>query len=471
VTTKALIYARISRDEENKRDGVTRQLEDCRALAERLGWTVVGEHVDNDVSAYSGKMRPEYTALLRRLEAGGIDGVLAFHTDRLHRSPRELEQYIDLSEQHGVLTHTVKAGPVDLSTPSGRAVARTLGAWARHESEQNSMRTRRALLQRAQRGKRPGGPIPFGYALEGDSLVLVDEQAEEVRKAYSSILAGRSIGSIVKDLNARGVKTGRGGEWTSTSVRNLILRPANAGLVKYQGTVMEGVSSDFPPIVSEHVWRAAVGVVSDPSRRQHREDAVRHLLSGLVRCGGCGEPMRITARARSQRGDSGRFLYVCRRNGPGPHVAQSAEPLEEYVSEVVAGYLELESVAQDLAKREAPGADTGALRSEEKALQDRLTNAAELFAAGTITGGQLETITAAARDALARVQEQLARAQGAGRLVGIAGPGAAGRWADTDLEGQRAIIAGLVDIYVAPVGKARPRVFDPRRVSFEWKSQ
>lgn len=469
MTTKALIYARISRDEENKRDGVTRQLEDCRALAARLGWTVVGEHVDNDVSAYSGKMRPEYTSLLRHLESGGIDGVLAFHTDRLHRSPRELEHYIDVSEKHGVLTHTVKAGPVDLSTPSGRAVARTLGAWARHESEQNSMRTRRALLQRAQRGQRAGGPVPFGYAVEDGAPVIVEEQAEEVRKAYADILAGRSIGSIVKDLNTRDVKTGRGGAWTSTSVRNLILRPANAGLVKYQGKVMEGVTSVYPPIVDEHLWRAAVSVVSDPSRRSHREDAVRHLLSGLVYCGGCGEPMRITARARSQRGDSGRFLYVCRRKGPGPHVAQSAEPLEEYVSDVVAGYLELDAVAQGLAEREAQTVDTGALRTEEKALQDRLTDAAALFAAGTITGGQLETITTTAREKLAEVQAQLAGAQGAGSLAGIAGPGAGARWADTDLEGRRAIIDALVRVTIAPVGKARPRVFDPERVSFDWK--
>ncbi|MEX5269068.1 recombinase family protein [Kocuria sabuli] len=446
---------------------MTRQLEDCRALAQRLGWTVVGEHVDNDVSAYSGKVRPEYTALLRRLETGGIDGVLAFHTDRLHRSPRELEAYIDLSERHGVLTQTVKAGPVDLSTPSGRAVARTLGAWARHESEQNSMRTRRALLQRAQRGQRAGGPIPFGYTLEDGEPVIVEENAEEVRGAYAAVLAGRSIGSIVKDLNARGIKTGRDGEWTSTSVRNLILRPANAGLVKYQGKVMEGVTSDYPPIVSEHVWRAAVGVVSDPSRRSHREDAVRHLLSGIVRCGGCGEPMRITSRAKSQRGDSGRFLYVCRRKGPGPHVAQSAEPLERYVEDVVLAVLERPEVGETVATEEAPGVDLEALRVEEAALGERLTSAADMFAAGAITGEQLQRITETTRAKLEQVRGELSRAMGSSPLLNFTGPDARARWKSADLEVKRAIIEALVTVFVEPVGKARPRVFDPSRVRFD----
>ena len=37
---------------------MTRQLEDCRKLAEQLGWTVADEYTDNDVSAYCGKRRP-----------------------------------------------------------------------------------------------------------------------------------------------------------------------------------------------------------------------------------------------------------------------------------------------------------------------------------------------------------------------------------------------------------------------------
>ena len=70
-------------------------------------------------------------------------------------SPRlyRVEEYVDLCERHKVITQTVKAGELDLATPSGRAVARTLGAWARFEVEHKSERTRRAQLQAAQAGK------------------------------------------------------------------------------------------------------------------------------------------------------------------------------------------------------------------------------------------------------------------------------------------------------------------------------
>lgn len=60
----AAIYARISSDKSGQSAGVERQEADCRALASRLGLTVSHVLVDNDISAYSGKPRPQYKRLL-----------------------------------------------------------------------------------------------------------------------------------------------------------------------------------------------------------------------------------------------------------------------------------------------------------------------------------------------------------------------------------------------------------------------
>ena len=50
VSTPAVVavYARISSDQEGTALGVTRQVQDCRELCTRLGWTVAEEYVDND---------------------------------------------------------------------------------------------------------------------------------------------------------------------------------------------------------------------------------------------------------------------------------------------------------------------------------------------------------------------------------------------------------------------------------------
>ena len=99
--------------------GVATQEADCRELASTLDCTIVSIHTDNDLSAYARKPRPGYKALLTEVKAGEIDAVIAWHTDRLHRSPAELEEYVTACESHGVKTFTVKAGNLDLTTASG----------------------------------------------------------------------------------------------------------------------------------------------------------------------------------------------------------------------------------------------------------------------------------------------------------------------------------------------------------------
>ena len=62
---RAAIYCRISSDPSLQAIGVTRQLEDCTALVAARGWVLTDTYTDDDVSAYSGRQRPEYTRLLR----------------------------------------------------------------------------------------------------------------------------------------------------------------------------------------------------------------------------------------------------------------------------------------------------------------------------------------------------------------------------------------------------------------------
>lgn len=91
----AVIYARISQDRGGEGLGVKRQLVDCRAEAKRRGWPVVAEFVDDDVSAYSGKTRTGYRAMLEAIQQGEADAVLVWHVDRLHRRPIELEEFVN----------------------------------------------------------------------------------------------------------------------------------------------------------------------------------------------------------------------------------------------------------------------------------------------------------------------------------------------------------------------------------------
>ncbi len=123
-----VIYARISQDRLKDGAGVERQVADCEALAARLGLRVRETIRDNDRSAYRiKKPRPGWDRVVELAEAGDIDGVVVWHTDRLYRHPMQLEQLAVAIEHTGLTIHTCTAGEVDLNTPSGRMAARMFG--------------------------------------------------------------------------------------------------------------------------------------------------------------------------------------------------------------------------------------------------------------------------------------------------------------------------------------------------------
>jgi hypothetical protein len=127
VAPVAAIYCRISHDVEHRRIGVVRQEESCRRLARQRGFTAVRVFVDNDISAFSGVRRPAYQQMLQQLSAGRFAIVIAWDCDRLHRSTRELEDFIDVLDATGTPVVTVTAGEVDFATATGRMQARIKG--------------------------------------------------------------------------------------------------------------------------------------------------------------------------------------------------------------------------------------------------------------------------------------------------------------------------------------------------------
>ncbi len=98
----AAIYCRISQARDGSTLGVDRQEPPARALCERLGWKVERVFIDNDLSAYRGKRRPDFEEMLACAKERRIGAIAAWDADRLTREPRENEDLIDLAEQYGI---------------------------------------------------------------------------------------------------------------------------------------------------------------------------------------------------------------------------------------------------------------------------------------------------------------------------------------------------------------------------------
>lgn len=460
----AAIYCRISDDKRGDGAGVGRQEKACREEADRLGLRVGKVLVDNDVSAYSGKPRPQYRELLKMIQDGRVQHVIAWHNDRLHRSPRELEEYISAVEAHGVTTYFKMSGEVDLATASGRMNARILGSLARYESEHRGERITAKHAESAQKGLYRGGATRiFGY--EKDGYTVRPVEADAIRGAYAAILEGKSLGSIIKDWNGRELLTARGKQWGYAPFKAVLLRARNYGASTYKGEVVG--TGQWETIVDEGTWRAVRAILSDPSRKRNWSNQGKWLMSGLLLCGKCADEGRrsTTKSIVVKQGKKSVRYYRCAEK---PHLNIRIEPTDDFVTELVLARLTRED-STVLATPVQVG-EPADHESEIKALRARLDDWAEAFAGGEINRAQHAKGRDRMVSEITELEAKMTEQSGSTLLTDlITAPDVRAMWEGLDWKQKREIIRSLMTVTALPVGSGYVRRFQPERLKVEWK--
>ncbi|MFC8504138.1 recombinase family protein [Pedococcus sp. NPDC057267] len=462
MTTKAAIYCRISDDRGGAGLGVARQEADCRALVAARGWDVAQVFTDNDLSAYSGKPRPGYRALLRSAQANEFDAVVAWHSDRLHRSPVELEDFISVCEENDLQVVTVQSGEIDLGTPSGRMVARMLGSAARYESEHKSARQRRKHQEIAKAGKASGGGSR-AYGFEPDFMTIRESEASMLRSLAARFLAGESIGSLVKWLQANNIPTTTDGQWKPSTLRRVLRSARISGQREYKGEIV--CPAMWPAIITPEQTARIRAILDDPARKFRRAPR-RYVLSGLLRCHAC------QGRMLGRPTESGTRRYVC-NSGPGftgcGKTFVNAEGVEELIARAVLMRLDSPQMAAALSGQSLTG--DAVWEQEAAEAQAELEELAELKGRRVISTTEWLAARAPVLARLEASRRQLTADTSSRMLHQLVGRGdtLSREWASLPLTRQQAIIATVLDHAVVGPGRRGYNRFDPARVQPVWR--
>lgn len=446
---RAAVYLRISRDLTGEGLAIDRQRELCQGILDAKGWALAGEYVDDSVSAYDRrKRRPGYERLLADVKAGKVDAVVCYDLDRLTRQPRQLEDWVDAAEQGRVYIVTAN-GDADLSTDGGRMYARIKAAVARAESERKGARQKAAAEQRAKMGRPPLGRRLLGYTSQGK---LIPEEAELVRRIYTSFLGGQSLRGISRELAADGISPRLGGkEWTNTTLHHTLRNGRYAGHGIYQGELLRDAGG-WEPIVTQAEWEQVQARLNDPRRRMNKRGSDRvYLGSGLYLCGECGRKMT------SQSG------YRC----PDCRLLRRREIIDGYVMDVMAAYLE----SQKGRLTASAGDDETVRELEERAavLRARIERFRADYMAELIDARTLKEATEKAAAELEQVDRERVRishGSAVAELMMTPNPGETFR--ALPLMPQRAVVEALASVRLK---RSAPglRVFNPESVVIEWK--
>ncbi|GAA1150085.1 recombinase family protein [Nesterenkonia lutea] len=401
--------------------------------------------------------------MLGAVETGQIDGILVYHPDRLHRRAAELERFVDFVEKYGVEIQTVSQGAVDLTTSSGRMVARMLGAASQHEVDRARERMIRAKKQMVETGKYRGGPRPYGF--EGNGIVVRDDEAAVIRYATTAVIADRTLAAIARDLNSKGKRTSSGKEWTYSRLKEVLVRPRNAGL-SARGTPQRRATRDsgrrefevlgravWPAIVEESDWRTAVSKLTDPSRLRQNGNDARWLGSGLYKCGKCGSSMRTAPYGDSSKPKQERkHLYRCTS---AAHLTISTDKTDEFVRAVVVELLD----DSDIAARMEPGNQGLArYRKRREALRIDTRRHFDDYKAGYLSGPEYNEVKRDVESEMAQVDAQISRALSSSTTSAVlAAQNPAAAFLAAPIDTQKAIVRVLMTIEIKPVSKRGAR--------------
>lgn len=420
------IYARLSLDKAGEGTKVATQVADCKGyITTVLGGRVGNVYVDNDISATNGKTRPDFEKLLR----SKTKRLVVWHQDRLLRVSKDLERVLDL----GCIVHQVTAGSLDLATPTGRAIARTIAAWSTYEGEHKAER------QQAQHRKNRAAGVswwtrrPFGYEMD---LSHRPAEAQALKAAYKALISGTSSYAIAKGWNEAGLRQDNGNVWEGRRITQLLGNVRNIGKATYHEEIVgEG---KWEPIIDEGSFYAARAILTDPKRRKGGAPKYS-LLSGPMKCGRCSTdevqvPMNRWKGLNSNKRPFDR--YRCNKC----QYMVDAKWAERLVTVKVLNYLE-----DNAFQWVTSGEDDVKTEIELSALLKRKDDISEAYARGDVELSQLMKATDSIQKRIEELQAILAKA--AKKAVNMSYDDAADLWKNRTIDQRRELISDNFTIY------------------------
>ena len=316
----AALYARVSSDRQDVDLSIAAQLRALRDYAERNGYLVAREYVDE---AESGRIadRPQFTRMLDEASKpeAPFKEILVWKFSRFTRKREHAVAFKSMLRRRGVRVVSITEQADD--TPTGKLLEAIIESVDEFYSENLAQEVTRGMREAASRGFWMTSYAPYGYKRvyvqdgpkKRPTLELDPPSDAVVRRIFDMVLQGKSILDVTKTLNDEGIPTTNGKKWLKTTIHSMLDNEAYTGAVVWGAKAKDGappvrVEDAHPAIISKGEFQRVKKLLGSraPKRMNPRRASSPYLLSGLLRCQTCGKAM-TAAEAKS-----GKYTYyVC----------------------------------------------------------------------------------------------------------------------------------------------------------------
>lgn len=310
---KCFIYCRKSTEAEDRQVmSLASQADEIeRLIASDLNLTIVHRYEE----AYSAKQpgRPLFNEMLKRVERGEAEAILAWHPDRLARNAMDGGRIIHLLDQ-GKLQGLRFCSYAFENSSQGKFMLAIIFGYSKYYVDNLAENVKRGLRTKVQRGWRPNlAPIGYRNCKETGTIVPDGEHFTAVRQMFDLLLTGSytipEIHRIVCDqwgYTTPVLKTRGGKRLARSTLYRILSNPFYAGYLPWNGELHPGAHE---PAVTKSEFERAQEILgkADKPRPKHCHFNYR----GVFKCGACG----LSVTAERKRKPSGReyVYYHCTR--------------------------------------------------------------------------------------------------------------------------------------------------------------
>lgn len=341
---KVWLYYRLSRDEDAELNSLNNQRNILVEYAEANHYKIVGESFDDNVSGMHFN-RQGIDKIYEQVEKKTIEAIIVKDLSRLGRHRTQTALFIDYLREHDVRVLSVTEN-IDTSNEDDDLMIGFKGIFNDMYARDISKKIRAGYKQKQKNGIVITTPLGYFKDKNTNEIMVVEEEADIVRKIYNLYLSGYGLKAIAKILNDEGIKspqyyqnkmynktlpcnkpeiTGRY-LWVNTTIKRILQNEFYIGTLTCHKTYTSKINhirkdlpqdehykheNFVPAIISKEKWEQVQFLLSSKRDNNVRASSGKpcHRYTGLIECGDCG--CTFICKKRKRKDNPDRIEYNC----------------------------------------------------------------------------------------------------------------------------------------------------------------
>ena len=272
-------------------------------------YQLVGIYADEGITGTNMNKRDEFNRMIQDCRDGKIDRIVVKSVSRFARNNEEALRVLRELKELDVSVLFEKEN-IDTDTMNSEFIVALFGMNAQQESMTMSDNMRWSYQHRMQSGEFNTCKAPFGFKLSEGKLVIVEEEAELVRRIFNMYLSGHGKFSIAKTLNDECAGKDLGiTKWYPSEIVYILKNERYMGDARlqkrYTSTTLPYrllynhgekeqyyIENSNDAIVTREVFQAVQSLFEQRKNHNQPNDTTDNILKGLIKCPECGNTMR-----------------------------------------------------------------------------------------------------------------------------------------------------------------------------------